>query len=308
MKTSSESGSSPTSGRPGHSLEGFLRLVQLADPTLVVMVEGRQVDANFFGRVCEEVCNLRGTTYEIYTSDSIGGGGKPRLLALFERLRAIGGLDTITGGKRTAFLFFMDRDSDHFFGRLLSSAHINYTQHYCVENDLFLHGDLVTAIAAAASVDRRKLNKLLGTRPGLFQEISARLRRWVVLCLLSEHLGVHHRVRYHTVPEFDFDEERAEVALGEIADLAGISRSVARAQHDTLRDKVLELEAGGRIDTVLKGKWYPYMFDQLLRERLHGTNWQSAKFPQRLTAALLASLDFGAPWADVYRAGVARLL
>jgi hypothetical protein len=77
----------------------------------------------------------------------------------------------------------MDKDLDDLQRKKKRSPHVVYTEHYDVQNYIFLHGNLVKGAASAASVDPVKLSAEMQD-PAKWCLNRAKLSRgWIALCL-----------------------------------------------------------------------------------------------------------------------------
>src|SRR5260370_25975172 len=122
-----------------HTRGGFKRLMQMAKVTVFVFVEGKDVDPYFYGEICHRVLADANVSYEIVRASRIAqSGGKEPLLGFYSYLSATGSLLTTFQGKRLAAICFLDNDIDDVLHEKRHSDHIVYTEHYSVENHLFV--------------------------------------------------------------------------------------------------------------------------------------------------------------------------
>src|SRR5438477_11201049 len=96
-----------------HSNAAFVRGMQMSGATLFVLVEGK-TDRFFYATLTEAVCSVSGTTYQICSAQELpaGTGGKEALLSFFQYLRSRGLLVDSFKVKKTAAIFFLDKDID----------------------------------------------------------------------------------------------------------------------------------------------------------------------------------------------------
>src|SRR5438445_2421225 len=139
-----------------HSWAGFARGMQISRTQLFVFIEGQDNDPYFYSKICESVCVPAGVSYEHRVARELpgGAGGKGALLIFFQYLRRKRLLLSDFKGKRTAAVFFLDKDIDDVLRTRVRSPHVVYTEYYDVENHLFAAADLAEAAAAAASFDK----------------------------------------------------------------------------------------------------------------------------------------------------------
>src|SRR5262249_11363245 len=141
------------------SVNGYLRSMQMSSHALFVFVEGKSSDPYFYGKICHSAMSQSGKTYCICRAAELPGstGGKQAVLGFFQYLRNRGSLLDDFKGKKTAMLFFVDKDIADFLHRRLRSEYLCYTAYYNVENYIFRHGDLAEGGALASSMEHRQL-------------------------------------------------------------------------------------------------------------------------------------------------------
>ena len=98
------------------------------------------MDPFFYAGICESIADLQ-LRYEIFIARQLPGstGGKQALLNFFAFLRRSKALVSSLGGQR-ACIFFLDKDVDDLQRKKKRSQHTVYTEHYDVQNYIFIHG------------------------------------------------------------------------------------------------------------------------------------------------------------------------
>lgn len=175
--------------RPTHTGNGFKRSMQMSGTAIFVCVEGYN-DRYYYGRACSHA--LR-SSFAVVTSHQLPPGfgqGKGGLVAFFRRLRATGQLNALFKGKRTYFLFFLDKDVDDALNQRLRSEHVVYTDTYDLEGHLYRSGPLLAAVGAAATqLASEDVQRVFGAGPEHWLRAAAETwRGWLALCIASMRL------------------------------------------------------------------------------------------------------------------------
>lgn len=238
--------------------------MQMSRYGVFVFVEG-SLDRHVYGRIAEET--LAPDTYQLASSSEIPeniGSGKPALLELFRFLRRDYSLRTELGGKRTSVLFFLDKDVDDVRRRKCRSEHVVYSEHYELENDLFIVGDLVAAVATAGRLDRAWASAVLAPSPDLWRAAAAaHWENWVALCVFAMLLPSAGPATYQRASPIHVSPRGPRNAMAEARLLVQV-RFANRAMSgerffnllDLARSQVRRRYRSGRVDGVFRGKWY----------------------------------------------------
>jgi hypothetical protein len=282
--------------------------MQMSAIQLFVFVEGKECDPFFFAELCLVTLG-RQTSYNISTASQIPGdaGGKQALLAFFDFLRGSGALVSDLGGKRTACVFFLDKDVDDLQRIKRRSSHAVYTQHYDVQNYVFQHGDLVRGAASAASVDCRKLEADLSDASRWCFEAARRWRDWVGLCLRLLEDGIpceaNYRVlsRVQTRPCGPTDPAALRALTRDIARRARMSVADLRKKLAVSAAKVDRYYERGEHHRIFKGKWFASILADEIDRIMAGAPYDSKGLSGRIPCAIAATLDFSEPWADYFK-------
>ncbi len=300
--------------RVGHSLGAMRRLVQMSGKRVFIYVEGRDLDPEFYSRVCKEICIEKGLPYEVIVADRVagGGGGKGILTLLFEYLRRKGALVDRTGLNSKLVMFYVDKDTDDLFRKKRRSRHIVYTSCFCVENHLFREGKLLASIATGGSVDLELVRLRIPDPIQWRRNAAVKWRNWIALCLTAQRLRVGGEASFSVNHEtIDAKVNPANLVAWQ-ADLQARSGKPPR-QFDRIikwARKIVDTSISiGDHDRVFKGKWYVvfamHELDQIALTN-GPINRNGAK--DRLIGSLIATMRFDKPWAEHYKDPLRRAI
>jgi hypothetical protein len=87
-------------------------------------------------------------------------------------------------------IFCLDRDFDHIYGRIIDSQHILYTEHADIEAEIFTHGDEISALLTAASLDLDTTVRLKEHLGQWRTDLADLLREWIELCIIADVLSI----------------------------------------------------------------------------------------------------------------------
>ncbi len=298
-----------------HSYAGHLRSMQISSTGLFVFVEGRQCDPYFYARILDTVPGL-GMRYELCLAEQLpgGAGGKHALLSFYEYLRKQKSLVSTLAGHTTVAMFFMDKDVDDLQRKRKRSQHVVYTEHYDVHNYVFLHGDLKTGAAAAASVDPARLTPSLGHSNSWCVHAAELWRDWVALCLRMLEDGITCEANYRVLsrvqcrPSQPTDPALYATLSNEIANRAGVSLNEFNRRIAVTIRKVDAYYRKGFHHRIFKGKWFSPILADEIDKTMTGYPYDSRGLDARLPCAIAATLDFRQPWADYFRKAIQRVV
>lgn len=291
-----------------HSFSGHFRLMQMSATQLFVFVEGKQCDPYFFAGVCSVTLNHH-VTYEISTARQLPGnsGGKQTLIAFFNFLRERKSLISDLDGKRTACVFFLDKDVDDLQRRKRRSRHVIYTQHYDVQNYIFEHGNLVTGASAAASIDPRKIESQFSDASGWCKHAASLWRDWVALCLRMLEDGIPCEANYRVLSPVQTrycgpTNIRAHQDLTRrLARRCGVPVSELRQKITGSVWKVDKYFAKGEHHRIFKGKWFATILADDVDRIMAGNTYDGNGLAGRLPSAIAATLDFSETWTEYFK-------
>lgn len=301
-----------------HSYGGYLRFMQISSKDLFIFVEGKQSDRFFYARICETVPGL-GSRCEICLAEQLpgGAGGKQSLLSFHDFLRKRKQLATSLGGKRKASMFFVDKDVDDLQHRMIRSRHVVYTEHYDVQNYIFMHGDLRTGAASAASVDPACLSTDLGDAPTWCRRACERWREWISLCLYMMEDGISCEANYRVSSPIQTrlseptDAVLYETFTRNIAYRARIPIAKFRQRLIAMTKKVDRYFGNGLHHRIFKGKWFSAIQADQIDITMAGHPYDRNGLASRLPIVIAATIDFTEAWAEHFRnslQGVVSLL
>lgn len=284
------------SNRLRHSPAGYRRLIQISQAELLVIVEGR-TDRFFYHEICTVALGHHGTRFDVRMVSElpVTTGGKPGILQFYDTLRRRSGLVDDFKGKRSVIVFLLDKDVDDVLRTQRRSPHVIYTAVYELENYLFMHTDVIHALAAALRLPRTWVEPLI---PDNWQRVAAEAwREWTALCLTVRLLGISAASNYRVTSRLNnpcvAPANMTEMAsrMSEIQARSGLSadefdRVVAHATNVVTRRY-----AARNHDSVFSGKWY------LTFLHYWTLSSGSAFGDDELLSSLLTSLDFRGPWS-----------
>jgi hypothetical protein len=300
--------------RVGHSVKAMRRLIQMSGNRVFIFVEGRELDPDFYSRLCRTICVERGLAYQIIVADRImgAGGGKPILLRLFEHLRRKRALIDRSGPNSKLVMFYLDKDTDDIFRKMRRSEHVVYTRYYCVENHLFCEGELLAGIATAGSVDlelvhRRIPNPILWRRNAAVQ-----WRNWLVLCLVAQRLGLGGRASYsvnHDTVNEKVNSANLRICEADLQARSGLSAHQFNLMITWAQSRVDRSISAGEHERIFKGKWYVvFALYELKQIGLTDGPINERGAKDRLVGNLIATLRFDGPWAEHYKEPLRRTI
>lgn len=268
---------------------------------LFVFVEG-WTDRAFYSRMCEAL-DLEGK-YQVKTAEGLAGsasGGKPKLLSLFQSLKARNELEDVFQGKRSMYMFFLDKDLDDWRGTMVTSAHVVYTLYYHMENYLYRHGDLVASAMAAGAIDANTARQVIGDPAEWRRGVALAWQDWVKLCVHAALDGISCRCTYRSPSQIndpstgDVDDAKKNEWSEDLLSKCGCARVDAERRRDEIAAKVDERYTAGAYDEVFKGAWYA----RYLASQLHAKVAPGARtgLVRALSVAALTGLNFREPWA-----------
>jgi hypothetical protein len=281
---------------------------------LNVFVEG-DVDTYFYGQICQQV--LPGPfMYQIRRSDQLGGQGrgKSHMLRVFASMRRSGILVLDFKGRKSAAMFFLDKDLDDLRRIKKRSPHLVYTEYYEVENYLFKHGDLVMAVGAACLKDTTYVRSTMASPDTWASRAAALWSDWLKLCMAGMLLDARGVCNYSALSSvnspFDkpADDSRYRAEFSQLESASNYTPNVFQQKFARLSLKVDALYATGRQDVVFKGKWYAAILAEELKTSGVASGAALTALPVRLVGHLLQSLDFGDEWASYHREAVKRVV
>ncbi len=298
-----------------HSFAGYLRLMQISSTNLFVFTEGKQSDPYFYANILSSIPSL-GISYEIRLARTIPSntGGKEALLTFFEYLRRKDALYSSLGSQNTTCLFMLDKDIDDLQRRKKRSPHVIYTEHYDVQNYIFLHGNLVIGGASAASVNPALLQTTLSDSDAWCRRIAVLWKDWIVLCLKIVADHIHCEANFRLTSQIQARPCGATDSLLYATLTRNIARRcsvpVTRFRNDLskTKKKVDRYFSQDQHHRLFKGKWFATALVDEIDQIMAGQQYDTEGLSGRITSCVAATLDFNNPWADHFRIPISDVI
>jgi hypothetical protein len=283
--------------------------MQMSSAKVFIFVEGK-TDRYFYNKICEAFFLTRGIQYEICLAQELPKltGGKTALLEFFKYLAKVSSLLDDFKGRKTAAIFYLDKDVDDILRKCKPSEHIVYTQHYCVENYFFAQGDLVEAVAAAASLDISDVRRGLGASSRAWRRNAAEAwKDWVKLCVFCRKLNINidcnygvNSSRINNGPYAPIDTVAYSARILELERRSGLTSRGFKLSFGSVSRDVDKLYRDNKFDSVFKGKWYSLFLAEDAR-RIAGGAANPAALPEKLMTSLQLTIDFNASWVTYFQ-------
>jgi hypothetical protein len=290
----------------------FRRYMQVSKAKVFVFVEGK-TDQYFYSKICELVLRSQEINFQICQAQELPQttGGKKSLLKFFSYLRRGNSLKDNFKGKTKVSIFYLDKDIDDLLGKSKTSDHIVYTQTYSVENYFFRYGELVEAVAAAASLTLAAVRSTFNTENKAWQRTAAEnWKDWVKLCVYSGKHRIHYECNYSVPSRVNHGPYTPVNAiwytdrLGELERRSTLTARGFKLSFGYVSRQIDKLYDEGDFDSVFKGKWY-VTFLAFDASRLSGGATVAAG---KLLTALQITLDVREEWSDHFTVPLRRLI
>lgn len=288
--------------RPQYSRNGIIRAIEMSRCAVTAVVEGF-IDRTFFGLLLNENPDATGKSTQIRLAHEIHfslGNGKPALLALHAKLKQQNRLAFNIGADKKVVLVFFDKDIDDLKRTRRRCPHAIYTEHYCVENYLFRHGDLAQTLACGACLDYQSLGTL-PTNLQWTQQAAKSWEAWIAFCLMTSKYGTPGLPNFgvssliHPGPYSPLNAAKEAILLRAVAKRTGRKLAEVKTAYGRELARVNASLAADTFDQIFNGKWYSRFLSQDAKRLAAGRRLPSG-LEDRLEGALLASLDFRARW------------
>lgn len=284
--------------------------MQMSRAKIFVFVEGK-TDRYFFNKICETLLAPRGIQYEIRLAQELPQltGGKKALLNFFDYLdKAVALVDDFKGNK-TAAIFYVDKDVDDLLKKCKSSGHLIYTEHYCIENYFFEHGDLVEATAAAADLNLSDVRRGLSMNSYAWRRRAAESwKDWVKLCVFTRSRGLGHECNYaaatsriNTGPYSVTDPIAYSTHLADLELRSGLTPLGFKRVFGRVSREIDKLYSSGKFDSVFKGKWYALFLADDAKTIASGGAFSPQNLPNKLITSLKLTLNYHGAWTAYFK-------
>ena len=244
-----------------------VRLMQMSSCELFVLIEGKE-DRYFYDRICNSFFGPLSKEYQITTADELPctERGKKALLEFFSYLSSHSALITEFKGKRTAVIFYLDKDIDDLTGTCIVSKHVVYTQYYELENYIFKYSDLTEGAAAAYSLTKSSLGKGLKSSEEWRRKAAECWKEWTKLCIFNQVYNLNCPYAYglpskvNNGPYAPLNSHAHQSCLEELERKSGLTRRGFKRVFNRISRNVDKLYRDGNFDVIFKGKWYTVFF------------------------------------------------
>lgn len=275
-------------------------------------VEGVDNDKYFYSQIASPIFFKRDIKVEYSTANELNTsgmhGGKVALTQFFHYLKSTGMLSNSFKGKKTTFAFFFDKDVDEFENKTIVSKHVFYTEHYDLQNYLFVHGDVINSAAARASIPLESVSHTLGDISSWLNYCIDAWKEWVTICLFLKvkeisHAGYGVLSKVNTRNFGPLDTDLLAVYKAQIQRKSGLTEDEFDMEYSKMEASVNEIFAEGHANRIFKGKWYLNWLANHLESK------HSVTVDIKSLACVLASnLDWNGKWVGRYKTKLTRLV
>ncbi|MFI1293241.1 hypothetical protein ACH4VM_33175 [Streptomyces sp. NPDC020792] len=288
--------------------------MQISQDSLFVIVEGKDLDARFYDRVCNSSSVIEAAGYQIWLAEQleddatgVAAGGKKAVLAHFDYFKGAGKLAVHSSSGKHSIAFMVDRDNDDVSGGKKRSPHVIYTDMFDVEAEVFFRGNNEEALAGIFSLDRVSASQLATDLNGWIVDLANTWREWITLCTIAKAVGAGCDIGFGRESWINNPKYGAVEAVKLAAAGKKVAASTRRnpPEYNTIsmrvRGRITSCYAKGNAHRLVKGKWLaPYL---VYRVKLHfGLAPVGYKGVEDYVArAYLATCDFREKWAAHYR-------
>ncbi|MFF5334145.1 hypothetical protein [Streptomyces sp. NPDC013181] len=295
--------------------------MQISQDSLFVIVEGKDLDARFYDRVCDSSAVIGVSGYQIWLSEQleddstgVAASGKKAVLAHFEYFKSVGKLTVHSSIGKHSIAFMVDRDNDDMSGGKKRSPHVIYTDMFDVEAEVFVHGSDEEALAVIFSLDKASAGQLARDLSGWVADLANTWKEWITLCVVAKAAGAgcdvgFGRESWVNNPKYGTAEAvKLAAAEKKVATSARRNPSEYNSISARVRKRINSCYTKGNAHRLVKGKWLaPYLVH---RVKLHfgeaPVGYRGAE--EYVARAYLATCDFREKWATHYRNRLESLL
>ena len=291
-------------------------MMQMSKATLFGFVEGFS-DRYIYSRLLDVECQAGGTKFQVVTAEELSGasGGKNALFQFFNYSKRAGLLWSDFQGKKTACLFFLDKDIDDVTRRKRRSAHVVYTQTYDMEGTLFRNGDIVHATAAAAYLDIATTRAVLGSSTSWCERAARAWEPWLKLCIFASIYAPSAGSYYgrpssqiNTMPFSSVDTTKLATHEAALRAASGLSSDDFVRRYNRVGKLIRDAFLLGNHDRLFRGKWYPVLLKDSAQQIAAGRKINVSNFDDRVFSCLAESVDYTGPWTEHFRSAIRSLL
>ncbi|WP_430378256.1 hypothetical protein [Streptomyces sp. B1-3] len=295
--------------------------MQISQNSLFVIVEGKNLDARFYDRVCASSTAIEAAGYQVWlaeqlSDDSTGvvAGGKKAVVAHFDYFKATGKLTVTSSAGKHSIAFMVDRDNDDISGGRRRSPHVIYTDMFDVEAEVFFRGNDEEALAISLSLDSASVRQLVADLGDWIGDLASAWKEWITLCVAAKAVGAGCNVGFGrqswiNIPKYGA-ADAIKVAAAEKQIEASARRTPAQFTAITarVRGRINSCYGKGDGRRLVKGKWLaPYLMHRV-QDHFGSAPVSYDGFEDSIARAYLAACDFSQRWAEYYRGRLESLI
>lgn len=308
------------SNRPKHSnLSAFVRSLQLSGTHLFIFVEGNVNDPYFYASLCSTLLSGTDISFKIRSAKQIpdpsSGAGKTALISLFQYLSETSELLNEFKGKKTGFLFFLDKDIDDLLNKQITSEHVLYTYYFDIENHIVEHGDLNKGCAVAASMDPQEIASSFGDPNVWLKDMAHKWKDWVKFCAFVQISNIGNcPLNYGRPSQFNepltggVNKTDYEEKLAILKAESGLSEFDFAAQFDRISCIIDDFYQKGEHGKVFKGKWYSVFLAEHIKQLTKTSCGNVSGIEKQILRHIAGTLDFKATWTDYFTKPLKKII
>lgn len=289
---------------------GWARKHQQSATRLFIYVEGKKHDRAYYEELATNLCAASNIRYLLEISRNIPhSNNREGKEALKEAHRFLEGLSLLRNsfkGKKTAVLFFVDKDVDDLKGELKAAEGLVYTRYYNVENHIVAETRLGRAIALAGSADPQVVEAKLGDQSLWRYRSAAAQKKWVYACVVAQlnRISVPNYAAFSRVNDEltgKFCPTKWESHLSLLRAQGKLSKSILSMKLRTAREIVDSLYRSGRQDEVFKGNWYGPFLEKTAVQLIGSGNFVRTEFSQSIWISMISKIERNAASSQHFR-------
>ncbi len=208
-------------------------------------------------------------------------------------------------GKKTLVAFCLDKDADDYCRKQIVCDHIIYSEYYSIENDLVLGCDIVKCVAATASLPRETVRAAFSNLNPI-NRLHNLLKEWMIICLFVKMHRVGCDKSYsifstvHSKSDFVLDCNLFSICKKNLHTRSAFTVNGFNRCWAKIVNIIETAIATGNSENLFPGKWYFTAIKEVVTKHCSGVDFDKDSFESGLRRAMLAQLDFTAPWAEDY--------
>lgn len=296
--------------RPSWSVGAFKRRIVMSSNALQIIVEGKNYDGGFYGKIAESSALIRKSGYELIRVDTVYlGGGKSGVLQVFRELKAVGGLVQVSRNGPRIAVFAVDSDASGPTKKpSIINPHVSYTVGYDVESEIILNGSDVEALHCTLGISPAEARALAAALGSWHERAAADWREWIILCCLSARLGISAGAGFGRHIK-GVDLSRTADILKDMEAKSGITKSEFEEIERDVRERVAKFYSRGHGSRLIKGKWLPHYLSVQVENYYHGKSKPDMHaFESKVVGHYLSTLNVNRAWSRRHRDRWERLL